>query len=112
MKNALRAVLGSVLLGAAPALADGSIVGTITDDETKAPAAGITVVASSPHLMGEKTVKTDAEGHYRLDQLPEGPYTIVLYKEGSLAGRKEVRVRLQRTFRVDMELYEFMCRSG
>lgn len=110
MKTALCCML---LLLAMPALADGAIIGTVTDAESKRPVAGVVVIATSPQLQGTRTVVTDAQGNYRLDQLPVGRYSLRF--EGLYSAQPEVKyepltssilsVRLQRTLRFNMQMY-------
>ena len=61
-------------VNASPIGPSGAIAGTIRDNDTNAPIAGVTVSATdggSPH-----TATTDANGHYELDNLPVGTYTL------------------------------------
>ncbi len=103
MKTALACAL---LLLAAPALADGSIVGVVTALDSRQPVANVTVRVTSPQMQGEKTVVTDAEGRYRVDQLPVGSYTVRFESEFNPYARSDISVRLHRTLRVDAELLE------
>ncbi len=84
----------------------GSIVGKVTD-ATGAPLPGVTVVATSPSLQGQKTTTTNADGKYRLVLLPPGVYTL----KYSLAGfqatvKKNVKVNLDVVTTVNAVLKE------
>ena len=84
----------------------GSIVGKVTDS-TGAPLPGVTVVATSPSLQGQKTTTTNADGKYRLVLLPPGVYTL----KYSLAGfqatvKKNVKVNLDVVTTVNATLKE------
>ncbi len=84
----------------------GSIVGKVTDS-TGAPLPGVTVVATSPSLQGQKTTTTNADGKYRLVLLPPGVYTL----KYSLAGfqatvKKNVKVNLDVVTTVNAVLKE------
>ena len=84
----------------------GSIVGKVTDS-TGAPLPGVTVVATSPSLQGQKTTTTNADGKYRLVLLPPGVYTL----KYSLAGfqatvKKNVKVNLDIVTTVNVTLKE------
>lgn len=108
MKTALCCVL---LLLAAPALADGSIIGTFTDYDTRLPVAGVVVTVTSPQLMGEKTVVTDGQGNYRLDQLPVGIYSLRFEWGEMTLARSDISVRLHRTVRINAKMHSYQCIS-
>ena len=103
----------TLLLLAMPALADGSIIGTVTDAQSKRPVAGVVVIATAPQLQGTRTVVTDMQGNYRLEQLPVGSYTLRF--EGIYPGDPAVKyepftwanisVRLHRTLRFNMQMF-------
>jgi outer membrane receptor protein involved in Fe transport len=57
----------------------GSLRGIIRDKATGENAAGATVVATSPALVGEQVVITDESGAYFLTSLPPGVYTLTIY---------------------------------
>ncbi len=63
----------------------GTIRGIVTDNE-ETPLPGVAVSATGPALMGSISVLTDANGGYRLINLPPGLYTIT----ASLSGFKTV----------------------
>ncbi len=106
MKHALRSALCCVLLLlAAPALADSVIIGTVSSADDKKPLQDVVVTATSPNLMGEQVVVTDAKGHFRIPQLPPGVYTLRFDKEFYRPFvRSNIPVRLDRTVRVNVEL--------
>ncbi|WP_407692940.1 TonB-dependent receptor [Pyxidicoccus xibeiensis] len=66
---------------AAGAEARGVIFGTVKQAETGAPAGDVVITATSPSLQGEQTVLTDAQGRYRIPDLPPGLYTVRFEKE-------------------------------
>jgi Ca-activated chloride channel homolog len=106
MKHALRSVLCCVLLLlSAPALADSVIIGTVVAADNKKPIADVVVTATSPNLQGEQVVVTDAQGNYRIPQLPPGVYTLRFDKESYRPfSRSDIPLRLDRTIRVNVEL--------
>ena len=57
----------------------GKIQGTITNQDTGRPLAGVTVVVSGPSLQGEQTEFTDAGGRYQITQLPSGDNYVVRF---------------------------------
>ena len=57
----------------------GGVRGVVRDKATKEPAAGATVVATSPSLVGEQTAITDETGQYFISALPPGVYTLTIY---------------------------------
>ena len=74
------AVWVAVLPGVAFAETAGIISGTVTDDRTRAPIAGVAVVAKSPSATYRTT--TDAKGQYRfLSVLPDN-YSVSFTKSG------------------------------
>ncbi len=107
MKSAALRVLFSLsLLLAAPVLAQNStIIGTVIDTRSRQPVPDVVVTASSPNLQGEQTVVTDAQGNYRIPQLPPGIYTLRLEKEWYKPyARSDLQLRPNRTIRVNVEL--------
>jgi hypothetical protein len=109
MKTALCCVL---LLLAPPALADGTIIGTVVDYESRRPFAGAVVTATSPHLQGEQTVVMDELGDYRLAQLPVGVYTLRIDWAGTSISRSDISVRLHRTVRINARMHFYPCLSA
>jgi hypothetical protein len=82
-----------------------TIVGTIVAADTKKGVADVVVTATSPNLLGEQIVVTDAQGQYRIPQLPPGVYTLRFDKESFKPfSRSEIQLRLERTIRVNVEL--------
>ncbi|WP_375766074.1 von Willebrand factor type A domain-containing protein [Archangium gephyra] len=106
MKHALRSALCCVLLLlSAPALADSVIIGTVSSADDKKPLQDVVVTATSPNLQGEQVVVTDANGNFRIPQLPPGVYTLRFDKEFFRPfTRSEIPVRLDRTVRVNVQL--------
>lgn len=56
----------------------GFIDGRVLDD-TSQPLAGVTIVATSPALVGEQVVITDERGAYLFEQLPPGNYMLTYF---------------------------------
>ncbi|MFP2960838.1 von Willebrand factor type A domain-containing protein [Myxococcus sp. 1LA] len=82
-----------------------TIIGTVIDAQSRQPAADVVVTATSDNLQGERTVVTDAQGHYRIPQLPPGAYTLRFEKEQFKPyARSAIQLRLNRTIRVNVEL--------
>ncbi len=90
----------------APTARGGStIVGTVVSADNKRPVADVVVTATSPNLQGEEVVVTDAQGQYRIPQLPPGVYTLRFDKESFRPfSRSQIQLRLDRTIRVNVEL--------
>jgi outer membrane receptor protein involved in Fe transport len=87
------------------AYADSVIVGTVVGADNKRPVADVVVTATSPNLQGEQVVVTDAQGQYRIPQLPPGVYTLRFEKESFKPfSRPDIQLRLDRTIRVNVEL--------
>jgi outer membrane receptor protein involved in Fe transport len=97
-------VVASLSYGTA-AYADSVIIGTIVSAENKKPVPDVVVTATSPNLQGEQVVVTDAQGQYRIPQLPPGVYTLRFDKESFRPfSRSDIQLRLDRTIRVNVEL--------
>ena len=99
-------VLAAGLLYGSAAFAQSStMIGTVIDSQSRQPVADVVVTATSPNLQGEQTVVTDAQGNYRIPQLPPGVYTLRFEKEQYKPyARSDVQLRLNRTIRVNVEL--------
>ncbi|MCE9668364.1 von Willebrand factor type A domain-containing protein [Myxococcus stipitatus] len=80
-------------------------MGTVIEHQSRQPLGDVVVTATSPNLVGEKTVVTDAQGSYRIPQLPPGVYTLRFERQHyKLHIRADVQLRLDRTVRVNVEL--------
>jgi Ca-activated chloride channel family protein len=107
-----RLLCGLLMLQAVPGLAQPApesrpsvILGTVIDARSRQPVADVVVTATSPALQGEQTVVTDAQGNYRIPQLPPGVYTLRFEKEQfKTYARADVQLRSNRTIRVNVEL--------
>ncbi|QSQ19739.1 TonB-dependent receptor [Pyxidicoccus parkwayensis] len=99
-------VLAAGLLYGSAAFAQSStMIGTVIDAQSRQPVPDVVVTATSPNLQGEQTVVTDAQGNYRIPQLPPGVYTLRFEKEQFRPyARADVQLRLNRTIRVNVEL--------
>lgn len=104
LRNALLCVL---FLFAPPALADdgfGTIMGTVLYAEDQGTLSDVIVTATSPALMGERTVVTGEDGFYWLPQLPPGIYTLRFEHEQLKPHARDVVVRLNQTYRMNVVL--------
>ncbi|AEI64801.1 YfbK domain-containing protein [Corallococcus macrosporus] len=100
--NALCVIL---LLLSAPALAAGSLAGTVVRASDKRPLAEVRVTATSPGLTEPRSTVTDAQGGFRFPQLAEGVYALRFEKEAFQAlGRTDVTVKSGQESRVDVAL--------
>ena len=100
------ALIGSALVSSL-AFAQGTsvVTGTVTDAATGKAVPDVVITASSPALQGEEVVVTDAEGVYRLGQLPAGTYLLKLEKESYKPfSRADITIRTDRTVRVNIQL--------
>ncbi|WNG24504.1 TonB-dependent receptor plug domain-containing protein [Cystobacter fuscus] len=105
MLRATGAVVVAGLSYSTAAYADSVIIGSVVNADNKKPVADVVVTATSPNLQGEQVVVTDAQGQYRIPQLPPGVYTLRFDKESFRPfSRSEVQLRLDRTIRVNVEL--------
>ncbi|WNG57644.1 carboxypeptidase regulatory-like domain-containing protein [Archangium gephyra] len=77
------------------------------------PVTEVVVTATSPSLQGEKVVVTDAQGQYRIPQLPPGVYSLRFEKESfEPFTRGDIQLRLDRTGRVNVELSFHQTHQG
>ncbi len=98
-----------VLISAGPALAQGSLTGSlqgIIRDAQGASVPGVSVTVSSSALVrGKATATTDAQGGYRFPALPPGTYALEARLPGfKTVSRPDVRVLLAQTLAVDLVL--------
>jgi hypothetical protein len=96
---------------AAPAFAQGggaSSTGTIQGRVTDAQGAvlpGVTVIATSPALLGQQTAVTSETGNYRFPAVPPGAYTLTYELAGFNQVRREgIQITLGFTANVNVEL--------
>lgn len=83
---------------------DGSLRGYVKDEQGGV-LPGVTITATSPQVLAPVTAVTDAEGYYRLNNLPPATYTIVAELQGfSKYQREGIVMRAGSTFNVDIEL--------
>src|SRR5262245_49390603 len=80
-------VLATLVAGAASqahaAALTTTVFGQVVDIVNKgAPVADAIIIVTSPALQGEQTALSDDKGHYRIDQLPPGDYTIKVNAPG------------------------------
>jgi hypothetical protein len=108
-----KALCGVLLLLSAPALAQsGVLYGTVVDSVGKKPLVNVRVTASSPALKTEQVSVTDAQGHYRLSQLPPGVYALRFEKESFHAHtHPDIPLKTGGNVRVDQALSPELDRS-
>src|SRR6266550_7836840 len=84
--------------------AGGSIEGKVIDPKGAA-ISGATVTVTDDLNNQTFTAVTDAKGHYKIDSLPPGSYTVVISATGFGDGRKEaVKVAEAATVPLDFKL--------
>ncbi len=82
----------------------GSLRGYVKDEQGGA-LPGATVTATSPALIQPATAVTDAEGYYRLINLPPGTYTVATDLTGFAPYKREdILLRAGATFQVDVTM--------
>ncbi|MCP3103040.1 carboxypeptidase-like regulatory domain-containing protein [Myxococcus sp. K15C18031901] len=125
MRFARTARCYALWLSAVPVLArsdggagSGILIGTVIDALSRQPVGDVVITATSPALMGEQVVVTDAAGRYRLPRRPPGLYTLRFEKEQyDPLVRADILLPVSRTVHVDIELppgsigevYDFHC---
>jgi hypothetical protein len=101
----------AVLLAVAPAAVSqsretGAIVGTVFDQQGEV-LPGVTVIVSSPNLMGTRTFITDKDGVYRFPALPPGDYTIKAELQGfKTAVQSDIRVTTTVRLTIDLKMVQ------
>jgi hypothetical protein len=80
------------------------VTGTVTDQDTNAPLAGVTVIAQGP--QGEDAAVTDGKGQYLFTSLSVGTYTVRFYVATTNAQVEQqgVRVSAEKTVRVNAKI--------
>lgn len=102
--SAFRLLLTLFLVTEVYAQGDGSLRGTVKDEQGGT-MPGVTVTATSPGLMGPATATTDKAGNYRLINLPPGTYSIKAEITGFAPYRRDgILLRAGANFQVDMEM--------
>lgn len=103
--RATGALLVAVCLYGTAALADTVFIGTVQNAANNKPVPDVVVTITSPNLLGERTVVTDARGEYRIPQLAPGTYTMRFEAAGYKQNVREgIVLRLNQTLRVNMLL--------
>lgn len=74
----------------------GAIQGRVTDPAGD-PLAGVTIVVTSPALQGSQTVITDADGTFKISNLPPGTYLAIFYYGAAQVERRNILVSINRT---------------
>src|SRR5919201_4849860 len=59
----------------------GRLLGTVKDAQSGV-LPGVTVTATSPALIGQRTALTEADGRYLITNLPSGPYALKFELKG------------------------------
>jgi hypothetical protein len=105
-------VLGLAVLAVSAALGSaawaqettGRVTGRVTDKDTGAPMAGVTVIVQGP--QGEDSTLTDDKGQYQFSSLAVGTYTIRYYvaNTSTQVEQPDVRVSAQKTVRVNAQI--------
>jgi outer membrane receptor protein involved in Fe transport len=105
MKHCFTAFL-IVLLAGIPALAQGTVTGSLTGRVTTegTPLPGATITVTSPQLQGSRTAYSDENGNYNIAALPPGDYTVTISLEGLQTATQQAHVSVSGTARVDANL--------
>src|SRR5437867_3026879 len=99
---ALAFVLHFMLAASAMAQTQGSLRGYVKDEQGGA-LPGVTVTATSPALIQPATAVTEADGAYRLINLPPGTYTVAAELTGFASYRRtDILLRAGANFQVDI----------
>ena len=97
-------VLTLFATNASAQIGQGRLIGSVTDAQ-HAVLPGVTVIASSPSLIGQQSAVTQADGRYMFPALPSGLYTITLsLPEFQTVERRGIVLSLATTVTVDVEM--------
>src|SRR5438094_6128219 len=101
---ALAFAIQFLITASALAQTQGSLRGYVKDEQGGA-LPGVTVSATSPALIQPGSAVTDAEGYYRLINLPPGTYSIAAELTGFASYKREdILLRAGATFEVDVTM--------
>lgn len=81
-----------------------TITGHVTNDKN-APIAGAAVRITGASLMGERLLKTGADGSYRAALLPGGNYVITVWADGYIGKKIDLRISAGGTIKQDAKLH-------
>src|SRR5215210_9460230 len=104
IRSLMAVVFTLVAVSASAQIGQGTLTGVITDAQG-AVLPGVAVTATSPALIGSRTTTTEADGRFRMPQLPSGVYKLRFELSGfSTVERDNVQVVLGQTIAVDTQL--------
>ena len=85
-------------IGASPTLAvSTAIEGTVVDQPSGTPLAGVAVIVDSPAMSATKSAITNSAGFYRITNLPPGTYQASYYYDRVTVQRANLIVELEKT---------------
>jgi hypothetical protein len=88
--------LGAIRTASAQSNTAGAVQGVVTDQATGEALAGVTVVATSPALQGTASAITEADGTYKITNLPPGTYVVSFYYADITVKRTNVPVSISK----------------
>lgn len=84
------------------------VSGNVTDATTKKPLAEVTVTAVNTVSKKEHVITTDANGDFKIPQLPVGTYKFKFEKDNYKAGEKtNVNVKQETATKVNIEIINY-----
>lgn len=85
----------------------GSVQGTIFDAETRKPLANVTFTATIRKSSFQKEIVTDANGNFKINNVPVGEQSITIDKVGYKAAKKDgILVKEGMIIKVDFDVVE------
>src|SRR5688572_18729284 len=97
-------ILFSTTDAAAQSSTHGAIQGVVTDSATGEKLVGVTITVTSTSLQGAQTAITDADGFYKISELPPGDYLVTFYYLDLKMERSGVAVGVNKTTPVYQKL--------
>lgn len=101
-RHAVAALLSLLAAAAFAQTPAGTLVGRVTVDGK--PLAGVTITATSPVMLGDRTTHSSASGDYTIPALPPGEYDVEFAREGMITVTRKAIVRVAQTSRTDSEM--------
>lgn len=84
------------------------VSGNVVDATTKKPLAEVTVTAINTSSKKEHTITTDANGEFKISQLPVGTYKFKFQKDNYRAGEKaNVNVKQESPTKLNIEIVNY-----
>jgi hypothetical protein len=85
-------------------ISGGTINGRVTDEGSREPLVGVTVVATAPTMQGTQTAITDEKGAFNLSSLPPGQYSLDFYYADVQVRRTNIKLQPGKTLQLGQRI--------